>query len=233
MKTLHVRLITGDHFLRIGIDATLGDAESIVLDYTDSPHPTEKDLVTADPLDIVLYDATTHADQLSGSMRVLRDRSPQTKVVVLIASTNSTVMKWAYGLGVSGFISKQTIDGHLTSALMMVQRGYTLFARPQDKQAFPPRKPLQWKQEKLLQNLPPREQELVRRLALGQTNREIASALNLSESSVKTGLTKLLAHLGLTNRVQLAVVAAEARLVSSDEFAAMMDPSGTVDYHRM
>jgi DNA-binding NarL/FixJ family response regulator len=64
-----------------------------------------------------------------------------------------------------------------------------------------------------------REVEVLRLLAQGQTNREIAQVLVLSTLTVKTHVQRLIGKLGVSDRTQAAVRAAELGLLSSESFS--------------
>ena len=65
-------------------------------------------------------------------------------------------------------------------------------------------------------NLTERELDVIRLVAQGRSNREIAEAFVISEKTVKTHVGHLLAKLGLTDRTQLAVFALKHGLVNTD-----------------
>jgi DNA-binding NarL/FixJ family response regulator len=66
-------------------------------------------------------------------------------------------------------------------------------------------------------DLTPRERDVLRELALGHSNREIAAALDIGDETVKTHVGNLLAKLGVENRAQAIVQALKRGLVSLDD----------------
>jgi DNA-binding NarL/FixJ family response regulator len=66
-------------------------------------------------------------------------------------------------------------------------------------------------------DLTPRERDVLRELALGRSNREIASALGIGDETVKTHVGHLLGKLGVENRAQAIVQALKRGLVSLDD----------------
>jgi DNA-binding NarL/FixJ family response regulator len=66
-------------------------------------------------------------------------------------------------------------------------------------------------------NLTPRELEVIRLMAEGQSNRTIAGRLNLTEAAVKVHIRRVLRKLGATNRTQAAIWAVERGLVRADQ----------------
>ncbi|MGO1183326.1 MAG: response regulator transcription factor [Micrococcaceae bacterium] len=215
---LRVHLIDNDRFSRLSITAMLEQEPDIFLDEAhDSVHEALSPVIMARP-DILLFDASAYEDRVSEAMKQLRREAPSVKVIVIANHAASEIMSWAYGVGVAGFVSKRTIDQHLSSALRMVAIDYTLFAQPVDVESFPPRRDSQWELSEAFKRLRPIDFEVVRLVALGHTNGEIARRIHMSEGTVKFCLARAMNQLGLSNRVQVAVAATEAGFVSSAEF---------------
>jgi DNA-binding NarL/FixJ family response regulator len=119
--------------------------------------------------------------------------------------------------GASGFLVKDTPREQLIAAVRTVSQGDALlsssvarrlvdrFARPQPS---PPALPTPG------QTLSARELDIWRALARGRTNAEIAADLYISEATVKTHVSRVLAKLGLRDRIQAVIVAYETGLVA-------------------
>jgi DNA-binding NarL/FixJ family response regulator len=130
----------------------------------------------------------------------------------------------ALNAGASGFLLKDVSPEYLVSAVRMVQSGDALlapaitrrlvarFARREDT-------PLPTGQDQSaphssLATLTPRESEVLRLIARGLSNAELAAHLHLSEATVKTHVARVLAKLGLRDRVQAVVLAYETGLAT-------------------
>jgi DNA-binding NarL/FixJ family response regulator len=123
----------------------------------------------------------------------------------------------ALGLGASGFLLKDVTPEYLVAAVRIIRDGDALlapsitrrlverFSRPEA-----PESPL----HRDLAALTPREREVLTLVAQGMSNVEIAGHLFLSEATVKTHVARILAKLGLRDRVQAVVVAYETRLIT-------------------
>lgn len=107
----------------------------------------------------------------------------------------------ALSAGVSGFLLKDVTPEHLVSAVRLIER----HARRSPETAALPRD---------LTPLAPRELEVLRLLARGLSNTELAAHLHLAEATVKTHVARILAELGLRDRVQAVVTAYETGLVT-------------------
>ena len=121
----------------------------------------------------------------------------------------------ALRLGTSGFLLKAAPPEQLLEAIRAVRAGRALIdpaVTMRVIEAFS-RKPATRPPPPELDELTPRELEVLRLLARGLSNSEIAGELYVSEATVKTHVNRLLMKLGLRDRTQAAVLAYEARLV--------------------
>ena len=133
--------------------------------------------------------------------RRLRQAAPGVRVVALSASTDEARMAGILRVGACGYVRKDADPEVLLDAVRAVARGKT-FIDPAAMNAAAPAEPLST-----------REQDVLRQLALGRTNREIAESLAIGEETVKTHVARMLAKLGLQHRTQLALYALKAGLL--------------------
>jgi DNA-binding NarL/FixJ family response regulator len=117
----------------------------------------------------------------------------------------------------SGFLLKEATAGQLYDAVRVIAAGDALLAPGVTRRLIsefariPPPAPLP--QPSSLAALTPRETEVPRRVAEGLSNTEIAVRLTVTEDTVKTHVSRLLAKLGLRDRFQAVVTAYESGLV--------------------
>ncbi len=132
---------------------------------------------------------------------------PDTKVLILTTFDDDEYVAQALRYGAKGYLLKDTPSEELASAIRAVYKGYTqlgpgLFEKAIPKVAVPSTSPPPgWEQ------LTPREKEVLRLIAAGANNREIAEKLYISEGTVKNHVTRILSQLGLRDRTQAALVA--------------------------
>jgi len=147
-------------------------------------------------------------DGIETTRRVLQ-RHPEIAVVALTASMEEARMIGALRAGALGYVRKDAAPETLLAAVRSVARGRTYIDPSIDRTArLTSTDP---------ETLTTRETEVLRHVALGLSNRDIAAALSVSEETVKTHVTHLLAKLNVDNRAQAIVQALKRGLVALDE----------------
>ncbi len=143
----------------------------------------------------------------------LRAISPQTQVVVLTAHTDEVRVIAALRAGAIAYIRKDAAPEMLLAAIRAAARGQSMLDPAiagtvlQDLMLG----------STLNNNLTEREMEVLRLLAHGQTNRQIAEALIVSQETIKTHVGNILAKLQITHRTQAVIAALKQGLISLDE----------------
>jgi two-component system, NarL family, response regulator LiaR len=147
-------------------------------------------------------------DGIETTRRVLQ-RHPEIAVVALTASMEEGRMIGALRAGALGYVRKDAAPETLLAAVRSVARGRTYIDPSIDRTArLTSTDP---------ETLTTRETEVLRHVALGLSNRDIAAALSVSEETVKTHVTHVLAKLNVDNRAQAIVQALKRGLVALDE----------------
>ena len=151
-------------------------------------------------------------------IREVRQLSPATKIIVLSRSVNEQEELQVLRLGVRGYCGPLETDA-LFKMIDKVQQGEVWAARRTIGALLeefygaagdmPPGEPTMLRSE--LERVTFRERQILRRLADGASNKEIASALNVSVSTIKAHLTKIFRKLGQPDRLHLALYAATTR----------------------
>ena len=166
--------------------------------------------------DVALIDIRMpNVDGLEATRRLARLPSPP-RVLVLTTFDHNEYVYEAMKSGASGFLLKDVRRGQLTDAIRKVVDGDVLVAPAITRrliEEFCRRPSSDEARRKELADLTPREVEVLTLLGRGLSNREIAQALVVAETTVKTHVARVLSKLDLRDRAQAVVVAYETGLV--------------------
>ena len=169
--------------------------------------------------DVVLMDIRMpEMDGLEATRRILAGADHQPRVIILTTFDLDHYVYAALSAGASGFLLKDVTPEHLVAAVRMVRAGDALLAPAITRrlvERFAGRDPDSAAMHRDLSALTPRELEVLRLLADGLSNAELAARLHLSEATVKTHVARILAKLGLRDRVQAVIVAYKTGFVST------------------
>jgi DNA-binding NarL/FixJ family response regulator len=169
----------------------------------------------SDP-DVVLMDIRMpELDGIEATARLV-SAGARARILILTTFDLDEYVYRAMKAGASGFLLKDASREQLAAAVRTVAAGEALLApaitrrliedfchRPPPSAAIPP----------AAEELSTRELEVLRQLAQGRSNAEIAAELFLSEATVKSHVARILAKLGLRDRVQAVVLAYETGIV--------------------
>lgn len=171
--------------------------------------------------DVVLMDVRMPVMDGREATRQISQAYPQVKVLVLSTFDDDQYIADAMRAGAKGYLLKDMPSEELAQAIRFVQLGYTQLAPGlmdkliagfaaapvADPDPSPDTTPAATPASAALAQLTPREQEVLKLIGAGATNRDIAQQLFISEGTVKTHVTHLLNRLNLRNRSQLAIYA--------------------------
>ena len=166
--------------------------------------------------DVVLMDVRMPGmDGIEATRRIVRS-TPGSRVLIL---TTFDLDEFAFGAlraGASGFLLKNTPPAQLNAAIRAIAAGDALVS-PRITRAMielvVPHLPRAGSAPPLLKELSDREREVLTAIAQGLNNAEIAQRFFISESTVKTHVSRVLSKLELRDRVQAVILAYEAGLV--------------------
>ncbi|MBO3461676.1 response regulator transcription factor [Aetokthonos hydrillicola Thurmond2011] len=169
-------------------------------------------LVEAFNPDVVLMDIRMPVMDGVAATKEIQNRFTGSKVLVLTTFDDDEYVTAALQNGAMGYLFKDTPSEELAVAIRAVYKGYTqlgpgivkklltLFPNTSPAASPPPPPPS-------LAELTPREKDVLRLIASGASNREIASQLYISEGTVKNHVTNILNRLELRDRTQAAIFA--------------------------
>lgn len=161
--------------------------------------------------DVVLMDIRMPIMDGVAATKTIQTRFPGTKILVLTTFDDDQYIKAALQNGAMGYLLKDTPSEELAVAIRAVNKGFSQLSpgivkklltqfpatAPDSEKSIPPS----------LIELTPREKEVLRLIANGASNREIAHTLYISEGTVKNHVTNILSRLNLRDRTQAAILA--------------------------
>ena len=162
--------------------------------------------------DIVLMDI--HMPGISGreALKLIGESAPDAKVVMLTVSEDANDLIECLREGAAGYILKNIAADTLVDALLKIHRGESIISPKMTSRLvrhLQAQQPGEIAIDAQREEMSPREKEVLRGLARGQTNRELAAALGVAESTVKIHIQNIFKKTCLRSRVQAALYAVE------------------------
>jgi DNA-binding NarL/FixJ family response regulator len=131
-------------------------------------------------------------------IRMIRDEFPQARFIVLTTYLGDRQVMRALEAGASGYLLKSTLRNQLLDSIRAVHEG---------KRIIPPDVATELANHVLDDTLSERELEVLRRVATGTSNKDIAADLALTEATVKSHMKSILSKLGANDRTHAAMIA--------------------------
>jgi DNA-binding NarL/FixJ family response regulator len=209
-------LVVDDHdVVRAGIAGLLDAVPDIEVVGTAADGLEAVELAADCDPDVVLMDLVMPGGGGVAAIRRLRERVPDTRVVVLTSFASDDQVIPAVQAGAAGYLLKDVDPSGLEAAVRLVHEGEALLdpqiaGRVMEEVAHPPA-------GGDLASLTPREREVLALLGRGMSNRQLADTLVVSEKTVKTHVSNILMKLGVHDRTQAALLAVREGLVDAGE----------------
>jgi two-component system nitrate/nitrite response regulator NarL len=201
-------LVEADRFARQGLAQTLERFGFQVEICHDSLADLLADQRCVTGPDLIVADWDQLRGDLPDQVAKLAGRFPGSRLVVRAHEVDPEVMRACYRAGVCGYVSKRLSERALIAALTLVEGGERVYPADILEQAMADGMagPAQAAAPAIADGeLSAREYEILRHLVTGESNKEIARKLDITEATVKVHLRNLLKKLNAANRTQLAV----------------------------
>jgi DNA-binding NarL/FixJ family response regulator len=215
--SVRVLIVDDDDLMRAGLKAVLSSDDTIDVMGEAGDGRTAIQQARAGKPDVVLMDVRMPDLDGISATRELLSVSPEIKVAILTTFERDEYIFGALSAGASGFLLKRTKPEELIAAIHTLAAGDSLLSpsvttRVIERMAGQPVTPPE--ASKRLDELTPREREVLELIGRGLSNGEIAAAFFIEESTVKTHVKRILMKLKLRDRVQAVILAYESGLVS-------------------
>jgi len=209
-------VLVDDHAIwRDGVRGLLEDTEFNVIGEAASGKEAIDLLKQVSPK-IVLLDIRMAGGDGLDALQAIKTEHPSVSVIMLTTYDNPTYMARAVAGGASGYVLKGVGGEELLTALQGVANGDMLLTASDLTRSLRGISAEVARSKDLIKPLSEREVEVLRLLATGLPNREIASILFISEATVKTHVEHIIQKLGVSDRVQAVVWAARHGLLPAE-----------------
>jgi DNA-binding NarL/FixJ family response regulator len=217
--TIRVLLVDDDPLVRAGLRLMLNGAHGIQIVAEAGDGSSVGPAVDEHRPDVVLMDIRMPTMDGLTATELLRSRPDPPQILILTTFDADQHILRALRAGAAGFILKDTPPGDIVAAIQRVARGepvlspavtQRLIARVTDTDQDRRRAEARDR----LTPLAERERAIAIAVAQGKSNAEIGAALYLSVPTVKTHISRILTKLNLNNRVQIALLAHDAGLLT-------------------
>ena len=179
MTTIATCLLENNHLVKEGLKSILADTNFKVTEAPADMQDMDNMKEALSHTDLVIFGLDEDIARLENFIHAFKSAHPESKLAILGFNTEPEYITSCFAHGADGYLTKNLSPGSL------------LKMNKKEKQAPD-------------NNLSAREKEILKHLALGETNKKIALAQDIAESTVKAHIKTILRKLGLTNRTQAA-----------------------------
>jgi DNA-binding NarL/FixJ family response regulator len=212
-EDVRVLVVDDQRLIRDGIASLLGLQPGVtVVGTAANGREAVEQAVTLRP-DVVLMDVRMPDVDGITALETIRKQAPGCRVVMLTTFDDEEYVVPAMRAGATGYLLKDLPARELAGAVRMAHAGVSQLDPAAAARVAAALTPSQKEPPTTGQPLTARELDVLRFIARGATNREIATQLHLSEGTVKNHISRVLTRLGLRDRTQAALYAREHGLL--------------------
>ena len=200
-------LIADDHTMVLEmIQMTISSSPDIELETAKNVEDALSKIGTGGPYDLVLLDVDMPGMLGVEGLNQVQQANPNGRVGLITGDPNPNIVQAAQRLGAAGVVSKKNSMRSLANAIRFMAAG---------ERYFPLELILEAETQRATTSIPltDREFTVLRKLAEGLQNRDISTALGLSEPTVKMHVKSIYKKLGVANRTQAVITARDLKLV--------------------
>lgn len=215
---IRVLIADDEPLMRAGIKAILGTADDIELVAEAGDGHEALQAVRERRVDVAVLDIRMPRMDGLACARELKTVAPSVRVVMLTTFGEDENIVRALSDGAAGFLLKDSAPEELLRAVRAVNNGEAYLSPMVTSRVVgmvaTSGQPKRQEAQRAVEGLTEREVEVLALLGQGMSNADVGAKLHMSEATVKTYVSRLLAKLGLTNRVQAALLARDAGLAN-------------------
>lgn len=211
MSRIRVVFADDQALVRAGIEALLKSLPGLELVRSSADAESLLEHLAADQADVIISDIRMPGINGIALTQALRQKRIETPVLLLTTFEDPSLFLAARKAGAQGFLLKDTSPEILLEAIVTLHRGGTLF-EPKATHAMTGPTPLAPRSAAEL-GLNTREVEILRLMAGGYANKEIAVALHLAEGTVKNYVSEIMAKLDCNDRTRAVLKAISQKVI--------------------
>jgi len=196
---MKVLLVDDDPLIRKSLSLMLSREDDITVTGTASDGAEALEMCHADPPDVVLLDIRMPNMDGIAAARLIKKAYPQIRIMMLTTFDDKPNIQQALAAGVDGYLLKTDEISDIAGKLRPLAEGVGVLDTKVLQTLTAPQNPA-------LEALTQRELDIVRLVAQGLTNKEIATQLFLSEGTVRNNIVTIMEKLDVKNRTQLGMV---------------------------
>ena len=202
-------LVADDHFVvRQGLTALLTPRNGMEVVGEAATGREAVNLARTLRPDVILMDMVMPELDGPAAITLIKQDNPKARILVLTSFGESKQIMAAIQAGALGYLLKDSSPDDLLHAIRSVHRGNLVLPQDLALKLMQPQPAVA-----ALDQLTERETDVLRLLAQGQSNQEIAVNLSISTTTVRSHVSTILMKLGVSNRTQAALVARERQLL--------------------